>query len=782
LTVRRRLTVSGVVQGVGFRPFVWRRARDFGLSGWVENRSEGVAIEVQGPAAAVRGFLEAFAAAAPPRAVIDRVAVDHVSVSVGPASFAIRQSVAQEGVATSVPADIAPCAACLAELFTPGDRRHRYPFINCTDCGPRFTIIDRLPYDRGSTTMRGFTMCGRCADEYADPCDRRFHAQPNACPDCGPLVWFTTSGDRDGIATDRKRAQVVGDAAVAAAVAMLRAGGIVGLKGLGGFHLACDATSAATVARLRVRKRRVGKPLAVMVRDVETAIGLAVVDTQERRLLEAPERPIVIMRKRRGTTIAEAVSPGNDFFGVMLPFTPLHHLLCTELPPLVMTSGNLTEEPIVRDNSQAAALLGPLVDGFLMHDREIRTACDDSVVRCGAGTATPIRRSRGHAPLPIRLARAGPGVLAVGGELKAAVCVARDDRAWVSQHIGDMGNVETLDALGAAVDRLLQLFNVEPEAVVGDLHPGYASTAWARGHAAKRGIPFVPVQHHEAHVAALLAEHGGREAAIGVCFDGTGYGRDGTIWGGEFFAVRGGVYRRAAHVEPLPLPGGDTCIRQPRRTALALLHAAECGWDERLPPVAAVAAHDRRVLERQLAAGLNSVATSSMGRLFDAVAALAGLRQSVTYEAEAALALESLAAEASAAEAETPGHGYAFAILDADPLRVCWRDVVRAVARDAIDRILPQRIATAFHQAVAAMIVAVCRRLRDAGAGDVVGLTGGVFQNAVLVSLACTALGRAGFEVLVHEQVPANDGGLALGQAVLARHALAAGAHRGPIR
>ncbi|MFM8804042.1 MAG: Sua5/YciO/YrdC/YwlC family protein, partial [Planctomycetia bacterium] len=378
MAVRRRLTISGVVQGVGFRPFVWRRACDFGLAGWVENRCEGVTIEVQGPAAAVRGFLDGLATAAPPLAVVDRVAVDPVPVEIGPPSFTIRQSVARDGGATSGPADIAPGGACLTELFTPGDRRHRYPFINCTDCGPRFTIIDRLPYDRGGTTMNGFTMCGRCAAEYADPRDRRFHAQPNGCPDCGPLVWFTKPGDRDGIATDRKRAQVCGDAAVTATMATLRAGGIVGLKGLGGFHLACDATSAAAVARLRERKRRVGKPLAAMVRDVETAGGLAVVDEQERRLLEAPERPIVLVRKRRGTAIAEAVSPGNAFLGVMLPSTPLHHLLCAELPPLAMTSGNLSEEPIVHDNAEAARLLGPLVDGFLMHDREIRTACCNS--------------------------------------------------------------------------------------------------------------------------------------------------------------------------------------------------------------------------------------------------------------------------------------------------------------------------------------------------------------------------------------------------------------------
>ena len=762
MAVRRRLTITGVVQGVGFRPFVWRRASQFGLAGWVENGSTGVTVEVQGPAATVRQFLEGFSLAAPPLAVIDHVDVDAVPVVAGPPPFAIRGSVVRPGNTTSLPADIATCEACLAEMLAPGNRRYRYPFTNCTDCGPRFTIIDDVPYDRGATTMRGFTMCRQCAAEYADPNDRRFHAQPNACPECGPIVWYTSAADHTGIVTERERAEVRDESAVAATVALLRSGGILALKGLGGFHLVCDATNETAVMRMRERKHRSGKPLAVMARDIETACGLVEVDEQERRLLTGRERPVVLLRKRQAVVIAEAVAPGNVFLGVMIPYTPLHHLLCADLPPLVMTSGNLSDEPIVCDNATASRRLAPLVDGFLMHDREIRSACDDSVVRCAAGRAMPIRRSRGHAPLPIPLGRKGPGVLAVGGELKAAICVACDDRAWMSQHIGDMGNVETLDALGAAAGHLLRLFRVEPEAVVADLHPGYLSTGWARRFAADRGIPFVQVQHHEAHLAALLAEHGGRDHAIGVCFDGTGYGRDGTIWGGEFFTVRHDVFRRAAHIDRFPLPGGDACIRHPWRTALALLYASGCEWDEQLPPVAAATAAERRVLLRQLAGTLNCVSTSSMGRLFDGVAALAGVRQSVTYEAEAPLALESLAADAGA-----EGCGYAFAIHDGDPLRVAWREVVRGIASDAVNRRPGHRIAAGFHHAVARMIADVCKRLRAAGAGRVVGLTGGVFQNAVLATFALDTLHREGFEVLVHERVPANDGGLALGQAVL---------------
>ncbi len=760
---RKRLSISGVVQGVGFRPFVWRRASSFGLTGWVENDSAGVTAEVQGPVDRVEAFLDGFAAAAPPLAVVERVTVlDGAIVEADveaavPPRFIILESIARPGPTTSLPADIATCEDCLAEIRDPGNRRFRYPFTNCTNCGPRFTVITGLPYDRPQTTMRGFAMCSQCAAEYDDPADRRFHAQPNACPACGPSVWLV-GRDADRIAE--------GDAAVVAVKLLLRAGSIVAIKGVGGFHLVCAAMSDAAVGLLRSRKQRVGKPLAVMVEDLAAARAIAQVDEQERRLLEGRERPIVLLRKRSvDVGLSAEVSPGNDFLGVMLPYAPLHHLLCEGMPPLVMTSGNLSEEPIVHENDAALKTLGPLVDAFLMHDRPIHVACDDSVVRCAAGAAMPIRRSRGYAPMPIRLASQGPAVLAVGGELKAAVCVAHTDLAIMSQHIGDMGNLETLESLDHTATHLLRLFDVKPAIVAADLHPGYLSTGWARRFAADRGMPLVTVQHHEAHVASLLAEHGrplGR--TIGVCFDGTGYGHDGTIWGGEFFAVSDGTFRRAAHLATFPLPGGDASIRHPWRTALALLHAVGGEWDGRLAPVRAATDAERRVLGHQLAKNINCVATSSMGRLFDAVAALAGVKQSITYEAEAAMHLEALAAGAM-----DDGGAYAFAIDDAEPWRVGWQPVVQSVAADALAGVPPYAIAWRFHVAVARMIAEVCTQLRASGAGETVGLTGGVFQNAVLVQMAIDELHHAGFEVLVHQRVPANDGGLALGQAVLAR-------------
>jgi len=535
---------------------------------------------------------------------------------------------------------------------------------------------------------------------------------------------------------------------------------------VGGFHLVCDATSDAAVDLLRSRKQRVGKPLAVMVEDLAAARAIARVDEQERRLLEGRERPIVLLRKRSvdGGLSAE-VSPGNDFVGVMLPYAPLHHLLCEGMPPLVMTSGNLSEEPIVHENDAALTTLGPLVDAFLMHDRPIQVACDDSVVRCAAGAVMPIRRSRGYAPMPIRLGGPGPAVLAVGGELKAAICLAHADQAIMSQHIGDMGNLETLESLGHTATHLTRLFDLTPTIVAADLHPGYLSTGWARRFAANRGIALVQVQHHEAHVASLLAEHGHPlDGVIGVCFDGTGYGHDGTIWGGEFFAVSGAAFHRVAHLAMFPLPGGDASIRHPWRTALAVLHAAGHAWDDRLTPVRASAEVERRVLGQQLVNNINCVAASSMGRLFDAVAALAGGTQSITYEAEAAMHLEALAAEAT----DDDG-AYAFTFDDGEPLRVGWQTVVRDVAADVLAGVPSPKIAARFHVAVARMIAEVCTRLRAAGAGKIVGLTGGVFQNALLVQMAIDELHQAGFEVLVHQRVPANDGGLALGQAVLAR-------------
>jgi hydrogenase maturation protein HypF len=782
--VRRRLTITGTVQGVGFRPFIWRLARRHGLDGWVANGPGGVTVDLQGTAAAIDALLADVRREPPPLATVERIDVEPLAVKPERLpGFWIDASSVCGGDAGSVPrgsvapADVATCEACLAEIRDPANRRSGYPFTTCTDCGPRFTIIRALPYDRPRTTMTAFPMCTACAAEYADPEDRRFHAEANACSACGPVVWFTTAGDDTGIATTRDAAGCVGPAALVAARERLRAGHVLAVKALGGFHLVCDATNPVAVVRLRERKQRVAKPLAVMVGDVEAACRHGVVDEQERRLLESRERPIVLVSKRPdGGGLAEGVAPGNDFVGLLLPALPLQHLLCAGMPPLVMTSGNLAEEPIAHDNVDAIARLGPLVDGFLMHDREIVAACDDSVVRCVAGAALPIRRSRGFVPLPIRLAAGGPTVLAVGGELKATLCLAVGDQAVMSQHIGDVANLETLLAVERAADHLLSITGASPDLVACDLHPGSLSAEWARRFAAARGIPVVAVQHHEAHLAALLADQAAEDLpVIGVCLDGTGYGRDGTIQGGEFLVAAtgvGGDIERAAHLDPFPLPGGDAAIRHPWRVALALLHAAGIEWAAGLGPVAAATPEIRRVLRRQLEAGLHCVPTSSMGRLFDAVAALAGVKQSIGYEAEAAMNLEALAAAA-----EGVVEPYPLPIRDQQPgstvgpQRIDWRPLVAGIVADVQAGVGSGVIAARFHRGVAEMIVAVCGRLRAEIGIQAVGLTGGVFQNAQLVRLAIPALEAAGFTVLVHAQVPPNDGGLALGQAVLARSA-----------
>jgi hydrogenase maturation protein HypF len=592
-------------------------------------------------------------------------------------------------------------------------------------------------------------------------------------------VWYTTAADAAGIAVTREAALVLGAAAIDAARVRLGAGGILAIKGGGGFHLVCDATDAAAVARLRGRKHRVGKPLAVMVADMQGARDCAAIDAQEQRLLESRERPIVLVRKpAAGCPLASAVAPGTDFLGVMLPYSPLHHLLCAGMPPLVMTSGNLAEEPLAYENVDAVKRLAPLVDGFLMHDRGISVPCDDSVVRCVEGAVLPIRRARGYVPLPIRLGNAGPTVLAVGGELKAAACLANGAEAIMGPHVGDMASLETLAAMERGVHHLLRLFAAEPAAIACDLHPGYLSSEWAGRFAAARGIPVVAVQHHEAHVAALAAEHGiDDEPLIGVCFDGSGFGRDGTIQGGEVLVAAAGGLRRAAHLRPFMLPGGDAAIRHPWRVALALCHAAGIEWSGRLPPCGAAPDGERRLLRQQLDAGFGCVATTSMGRLFDAVAACAGVRQSISYEAEAALNLEALAAR----EAAT-GAAYPLPVRAGDPLVIDWEPAWRAIVDDAVAATPAALVAARFHRAVAAMMVDVCSRIRDATGIGTVGLTGGVFQNALLVRLAVVALRDAGFEVILHDRVPPNDGGLALGQAVIARRILVGGGPPGESR
>jgi hydrogenase maturation protein HypF len=750
--VRRRLVVRGIVQGVGFRPFVYGLAVRHQLAGFVGNDSQGVFIEVEGPPAAIDAFIGELRANPPPLASIESIASEALPPK-GETAFVIVASAQQAGASTSISPDVAICADCLRELFDPNDRRYRYPFINCTNCGPRFTIIRDIPYDRAQTTMASFAMCPRCAAEYHDPNNRRFHAQPNACPDCGPRVWFERPG----------QAVVWDDAAICAAQDALRAGQIVAVRGIGGFHLACDATSDAALQALRARKGRVDKPFALMVRDLDAARALAEVSNAEAELLTGPARPIVLLRRRPDARVSPLVAPGNGYLGLMLPYSPLHYLLLDGLAqPLVMTSGNLSDEPICKDNEEARARLAGLADAFLFHNREIHIHCDDSVMRVLDGAPLPIRRSRGYAPFPVRLPRPAPMLVAAGGELKATFCITRDQNAYLSQHIGDMENLETLRAYERAVDHFVRLFRLRPEAVVCDLHPGYLTTQWAERFAASHGLPLFKVQHHHAHIAACLAEHGfdPDERVIGVSFDGTGYGSDGAIWGGEVLIANCRAFQRAAHLKYTPLPGSDAGIKRPYRVALAHLWAAGIPWEADLPCVAACPPDEQRVLRRQLERRLNSPLTSSAGRLFDAVAALIGVRQVITYEAQAAIELEALC------DQDELGR-YPFTIEDADVLVLDPAPMLRAIVDDLRAGVRRESIAAKVHNTLAKIIVEVSILLRERSGVKVVALSGGVFQNVTLLRQARAQLQAAGFRVLTHQAVPPNDGGLALGQAVI---------------
>ncbi|MBL8152636.1 MAG: carbamoyltransferase HypF [Anaerolineae bacterium] len=758
--------MRGIVQGVGFRPYVYGLATRLGLTGHVGNDSSGVFIEVEGDGDALRVFGDALVAEAPPLAHIESVAVTAVSPR-GDAAFVILESQPDATIRAHIPPDVSVCAECLRELFDPADRRYRYPFINCTHCGPRFTIIQHIPYDRAATTMAAFEMCPACAAEYHDPRSRRFHAQPTACPDCGPSVWYQP--------TAQPASSVRGDLAIEAAQAAIRAGQVVAIKGLGGFHLACDATDDSALATLRERKGRVDKPFAVMARDLAQARRLAEIHDGEAALLESPQHPILLLRKRPGSPVSDLVAPGNPYIGVMLPYTPLHHLLLED-QPLVMTSGNLSGEPIAIDNAEALERLAPLVDGFLLHDRPIHTPCDDSVLRLHDGHELPIRRSRGYTPFPIRLpaidgnqAVTSPSILATGGELKNTFCLAHQGYAFLSQHIGDMENLETLAAFEHAQAHLCDLYRARPEAVVCDLHPGYLTTRWAEAYVRREGIALLRVQHHHAHIASVMAEHGldGKQAVIGLCLDGTGYGTDGTIWGGEVLIADYVGFKRVAHLKPVPLPGGDAAIKHPYRMALAHLWAAGIAWYDDLPPVRACSPAERRILARQLETGFQTVLTSSAGRLFDAVASLIGLRHTITYEAQAAIELEGIAVEGRGDERFSPyplpivdSEGGMSAVLDTGPM-------MAAIVADLRSGVNPGVMAARFHEGVAEALSRVCQRLREQGYGSVVALSGGVFQNIRLLSAVKTRLVAQGFSVLDHRRVPANDGGLALGQAVI---------------
>jgi hydrogenase maturation protein HypF len=745
---RRAIRVRGRVQGVGFRPAMVRLAGGLGLDGLVYNDSEGVWIEVEGNAAAVARFQLDLRTAAPAVARIETVETITLP-PLGTSGFHIARSPATSAaVEAEIPPDAAPCEACLRELGDPADRRHAYPFINCTACGPRFTIVRELPYDRSGTTMADFPLCPACAREYADPGDRRFHAEPNACPTCGPRLCYLQAGAKPHAGTE----------ALADAIAALAAGQIVAVKGAGGFVLAADATATSTILELRRRKQRPDKPLAVMGRDLETLETVALLGPAARGALSSPARPIVLVPARPHGPLSPAVAPGLAEVGVFLPPTPLQHLLLSQGPALqVMTSGNRRDEPIAKDDADAVVRLAGLADGVLLHDRAIHTRADDSVVRVIAGVARPLRRARGYVPEPIALPVSGPAVLAVGGQLAGTVCLARGGRAVLSPHLGDLSDPEAFAFFEESVEKLADLLGARPVAVACDQHPDYRSTRWAQA----RGLLCLPVQHHHAHVAACLAEHGHTGPALGVAFDGTGHGPGGALWGGELLEADLGGFLRRGHLRPLALPGGEAAIRAPWRLALAALVDAGEPLD--------LIAHERRdAVEALVRSGRCPLATGA-GRWFDAVAALCGLTPEISYEGQAPRALEALVT----GEVCAP---YPFAIEESAgaPFSIDLRPTVRAIAADRRAGRDIRVIATAFHETMAFIVRAACQRARQQGGPALVALAGGCFANRWLAERSIALLEEDGFTTLLPRRVPPGDGGLAYGQAAVASFRLLA--------
>ncbi|HUX04631.1 MAG TPA: carbamoyltransferase HypF [Acidimicrobiales bacterium] len=747
MSVRRvAIRVAGVVQGVGFRPFVYARAVELGLVGLVGNDASGVFVEAQGDAAHLEQFIDALREG-PALAQVDEVVLHDLSVTES-SGFVIVATRQDDGV-TSIPPDTAVCDECLAEMRDPTDRRFGYAFIACTNCGPRYTIVTGLPYDRPRTTMADFTLCAQCQDEYDDPRSRRFHAQPTCCRACGPQL----------------------DTDVAAIVAALGAGLVVAIKGVGGYHLACDARDEAAVARLRSRKRRGDKPFALMVVDLAMARRIVELDDVAESVLMSPARPVVLARAR-DASLQASVAPRMSTLGVMVAYAPVHHLLFDAGAPgvLVMTSANLADEPICTSAEQVEGRLGEVADLFVHHDRRIHVACDDSVVRVFADSVQPVRRSRGYAPLPVRLPFETPDVLAVGGELKTTICVARGRLAWMSQHVGDTESLETLGVLARTAQTLGALQGVEATLIVSDAHPDYRSRRWAEEEAQRRGVAHATVQHHHAHAASLLSEHGWDPgaAALVFAFDGTGWGADGTIWGGEMLVGSYGAVTRVGHLRPVSLPGGDAAIRRPLRSALAHLHAAGIDAHTVATLVEHAREHELDVVSRMLDTGVGCVRATSAGRLFDAVASLLNVRHDVDFEAQAAMELEALAQSVESAE---PDDFEAWAPL------VSWREdtivldtspglhAALAARRAGADR---RAAARAFHEGLALGVARAAVQVRANWSVDVVGFTGGVFSNAVLTRACYDRVSSEGFKVLVHERVPANDGGLALGQVAVA--------------
>jgi len=742
--------VTGVVQGVGFRPFIYRLARRHNLAGWVCNTSQGVEIEIEGPPAALDTFIGWLQQEAPALARIDAV-LSFDARPQGGAGFAIRESRHLAATAALIPADVATCDDCLADITDPLNRRYRYPFTNCTNCGPRFTIIRQVPYDRPHTTMAGFDLCPQCREEYENPEDRRFHAEPVACPVCGPRIWLEEGGRR------------LNREALPAAAELLRAGRIVAVKGLGGFHLAADARHDGAVATLRERKGRVAKPFALMVRDLAEAERLCHLGNLERSLLLSRERPVVLARRRPDSGVSAHVAPGHRYLGLLLPYTPLHFLLMEHAPAaLVMTSGNLSEEPLTYRNAEVRGKLAGLADACLMHDRDIQVPCDDSVVRpVGAGAVIPLRRARGFVPDPIYLPLASEPILGVGAEQKNTFCVAGHGVALLSQHIGDLDSVETFDYYQHAIEHFKALSRQAPVIVAHDLHPHYLSTRYARGLA---GVRLVGVQHHHAHIAACLAENRRTDRGIGIALDGTGYGPDGTVWGGELLVADLADFTRAGHFACVRLPGGEAAVKDPRRMAAAYLYALY--GEDFISPARRLGLNflplAERILRRQLTEGLNSPLTSSAGRLFDAVAWALNVCRTRTYEGQPAMELE------MAADEDEDGFYPATVRNEGSVLILDTLAVFDQVGRDHQAGVAVPIIAGRFHNSLVRLLADACDLLREQTGLNLVVLSGGTFQNGLLFTRLKRTLSARGFEILTHALTPPNDGCIALGQVAVA--------------
>lgn len=744
---RLSIRINGVVQGVGFRPYVYGLAQELGLKGWVKNDGQGVAIQAEGAAAPLAEFRRRLPEEIPPLAQIHTLQCQELPIA-GFESFVIQES-GREGHQTLIAPDAGICPDCLKELFDPKDRRFHYPFINCTNCGPRFTIIESLPYDRPRTTMKDFPLCRPCAGEYQNAAHRRFHAQPNACPDCGPHLAFY---DKEG------QNPCPGQEPLKAARDYLKAGKILAVKGIGGWHLACDALNNQAVTLLRRRKYRYDKPFALMVPDLAAAKNFCHVNQEEAALLSNTARPIVILKKHDGAArLGAEIAPGNGYLGMMLPYTPLHYLLIEGMEALVMTSGNISSEPLAYEDADALKRLSGIADGFLGHNRAIFRPCDDSVAQFIAGQPRLTRRSRGYAPAPLPWAGKSPPILACGAQQKNAFCLIQGNQAFMSQHIGDLENAPTLGRYTREIAYFEAMFDIEPALIAYDMHPEYLSTKYAL---AREGIK-IPVQHHHGHLASVLAEHGRNEQAIGLIFDGSGYGSDGKIWGGEILSGGFSSFNREGHLFYCPLPGGEMAIKEPWRMALAYLHGTYGAEAEKYYP-AEWNPQECALVWQGVEKGINAPLTSSLGRLFDAVAALAGLKSRVNYEGQAAVELEQILDEKA-------GGSYAFEWVPGEEGNIIyWQPVIRQIMADLAAGAKAGAIAKRFHEAVIQLCLEGAEHLRRKRGMNLVCLSGGVWQNAYLMERTTAALQKAGFEVLSNQAVPVNDGGIALGQGAVA--------------